>query len=394
MRIKVLHIITSLDADGAQNMLLKLCQHVSSDQFEFKILNMRGPTDFCEKFDGLGIEIEHLGMRRMIPSLSAVRKIAACIDSFQPDLIQGWMYHGNLAAIAGRLLAARKPPVLWNIRKATNLEDYKLMTRLTIRLGALCSASAAKVIYCGESIAEQHRKLGFSSGNMTIIPNGFDADRFVPSDESKRVLRKARGMAADAPVVGMTARYHPHKDHPNFLRMAAIVKASVPGVQFVLAGRGLDDNNSEIRSLAAELGVLGRLHLMGECCKVEALVPGFDVYCLSSVAEGFPNSLGEAMSCGVPCVTTSAGAAVEVVGNVGAVVPTRNPIKLATEVIRLLRLKPEARLQIGEQSRQRVIDRFSLTAVADRYAEVYRQALVVPSTVSGKSEILLKQSVG
>lgn len=383
MRIKVLHIITSLDADGAQHMLLKLCQNIPSDNFEFKVVNLRGKTAFAEKFVEAGIAVEHIGMRRMLPTLSALRKIAAIVGEFDPHLIQGWMYHGNLAATAGRSLAGHRAPLLWNIRKATDVSEFRLMTRLTIKVGAWISKSVSRVIYCGRFVEQCHTKLGYSSSNAVIIPNGFDTDRFAPSAESRKLVREKLRLPEDALIVGMTARYHPHKDHPNFIRAAAIVRKTKPDVYFVLAGRGLDKSNAFIRGLAEDLDLRDRLIMLGEHCSVETLLPAFDVYCLSSSAEGFPNSLGEAMSCGVPCVSTDAGASSEVIGEDGWIVPTRNSEMLATAVTDALQKSSTEREVIGQRARARVVQQFSLSAVAERYAEVYRSALA-PIEKTGK----------
>jgi glycosyltransferase involved in cell wall biosynthesis len=393
MKIKVLHIITSLDADGAQHMLLKLCQNISAEKFDFKVINLRQATTFGAKFEELGVRVENIGMRRMFPSFSALRRIAAIIREYNPDLIQGWMYHGNLAATAGRCLAGYHGPLLWNIRKATEVGEFRPMTRLTIKLGAWMSSSIAKIIYCGRFIAESHYQLGYSTKNAVIIPNGFDTDRFAPSDDSRKLVREKLRMPQNAIIVGMTARYHPHKDHPNFIRAAALVRKEFPDTYFILAGRGLDKSNAVVRGLVEELGLNDQLFLLGEHCSVETLIPAFDVYCLSSSAEGFPNSLGEAMSCAVPCVSTDAGASAEVLGSSGVVVPVRDSEKLASAVTRLLRQSPEDRSAIGKGARTRVIEQFSLSSVAERYAEVYRTALVNTGSAAEPGAVVLSQRV-
>ncbi len=371
-KIRVLHCITSLLADGAQHMLLKLCEHVDSSRFEFRVLNLRQETPFAERFRQIGIPVENLGMRPALPSLRALRNIGRAIDSFKPDLLQGWMYHGNIAALAGRAVASCKPPVIWNIRKAVeSISEYRPLTRMTLRIGAGVSHRTAGIIYCGQYIASQHMVLGYASDKVLIFPNGFDTDPFRPSADAYGAVRRLLGLPEKTLLVGMTARYHPHKDHPNFLRGALVVTGALPDAHFVLAGRGLEADNQEIMALAVELGISQRLHLLGEFNNVERLLPAFDVFCLSSSAEGFPNSLGEAMACGVPCVTTDAGAAREVVGDTCTVVPVGDPFRLGNSVKELLTLSAEERRCIGARARERVIKCFSLSAVAKQYEEYY-----------------------
>ena len=371
-RIRVLHCITSLDADGAQHMLLKLCQHMAPDRFDHTIVNLRGATPFATRFSDLGVKVVHLGMQRAMPTLSAIRAIGCEIDRHRPDVIQGWMYHGNIAALAGRRWSRTRPPILWNIRKAVaDISEYRPLTRLTLRVGAKLSSRANGVIYCGSYISSQHLALGYSSQNAIIIPNGFDTERFKPSPTAYANVRTELALPPEVRLVGMTARFHPHKDHANFLKAAALVAARVPDTHFVLAGRGVDRTNPTLQDLIAQLGLQGRVHLLGERDGVQELLPAFDVYCQSSSAEGFPNALGEAMACGVPCVTTDAGASSEAVGDAGIVVPVANPEQLAAGVTQLLELPEAERIQLSRDVRARICDRFSLPAIASQYEACY-----------------------
>ncbi len=374
-KIRVLHCITSLDADGAQHMLLKLCQHMSHDTFEHVVVNLRGATPFADRFSELGVKVIHLGMQRAVPTFAAIRAIAAEIDRQRPDVLQGWMYHGNLAALAGRRWAKAKPPILWNIRKAVaDISEYRPLTRLTLRAGAKLSRHAHGVIYCGGYISTQHLALGYSRQNAIVIPNGFDTDRFTPSAAAYQALRAELKVSEHALLVGMTARFHPHKDHNNFLSAAAVIASHFPNVEFVLAGRGVDRGNRLLQTRIAELNLTHKVHLLGERSSIELLLAGLDVYCQSSSAEGFPNALGEAMSCGVPCVTTDAGASAEAVGDVGIVVPVGDAEALASGVESLLALPADERRALGSEARSRICDRFSLSAIASQYEACYAWA--------------------
>jgi glycosyltransferase involved in cell wall biosynthesis len=100
-------------------------------------------------------------------------------------------------------------------------------------------------------------------------------------------------------------------------------------------------------------------------------MPGLDLLCLSSSTEGFPNVIGEAMACGVPCVTTDAGDAGNIVEKTGWVVPTRNPKALAEALSNALNLSPIERGQLGNAGRTRIKSNFSLRAVIEQYATLY-----------------------
>jgi glycosyltransferase involved in cell wall biosynthesis len=107
---------------------------------------------------------------------------------------------------------------------------------------------------------------------------------------------------------------------------------------------------------------------------VNILTAALDVSVLSSMSEGFPNVVGEAMSCGVPCVVTDVGDCAWIVGNTGRVVPPRNPSRLARAIEELLRLGAVGRAELGKRGRQRIMDHFSIDSVVRQYEKVYERA--------------------
>ena len=108
-----------------------------------------------------------------------------------------------------------------------------------------------------------------------------------------------------------------------------------------------------------------------------------DLFTLSSATEGFPNALGEAMSCGLPCVTTDAGDCRLILGDVGEIVPTRDPSALANAWLQVLRRPAAHRLALGERARRRIADNFSTEEVARRFVQVWREASAGPSGPNG-----------
>jgi glycosyltransferase involved in cell wall biosynthesis len=148
-----------------------------------------------------------------------------------------------------------------------------------------------------------------------------------------------------------------------------------PMARLVLIGRGIDQSNAELVSALNRLGCRERVLLLGECDAVEKLHPGFDIYCSSSISEGFPNALSEAMACGVPCVTTDTGASAELVGGIGRVVPPRSAEQLALALVAAIDDGVLARKAAGVSGRERIVKEYALSSVAGRYCGLYDQAL-------------------
>jgi glycosyltransferase involved in cell wall biosynthesis len=230
-----------------------------------------------------------------------------------------------------------------------------------------------RVIVCNSNVSlEQHAGLGYLRDRLVMIPNGFDLERFRPDPAAGRAVRAELDVPADASLVGMVARRHPMKGHADFLRMAARVHADRPGTVFLMAGRGLDRADAELDALVAAGGLEGAVRRVGSRADVASVMAALDVFVMASTfGEGFPNVLGEAMACGVPCVTTDVGDAAVVVDALGAVVPRGRPAELARGVGAILDLDPAARKDRGSRCRESVGKRFALETIARRYEDLY-----------------------
>lgn len=395
MALRLAFIITDLGVGGAEAMLVKLISGLDRDRFEPMVVSLMGGGPNKDKIEALGVPVYDMRMKSGRPSLSggasALGSIHGLLKRFNPGLIQGWMYHGNIAAEAGAFLVAplsrkSRPPVLWNIRGShTDLSAEKKSTASVIKLGARLSKRPVKIINNSRVSAELHAsQLGYARGRDEIIPNGFDTAAFLPSSESYRKIRAELGLPPDALVVGMTGRYHQVKDHPNFLRGVHLLlnkylkespAASNQSIYFLLAGTGLDASNAALASQLSVLGLGNRVRLLGERSDMPALTAAFDIATLSSYSEGFPNVIGEAMSCGVPCVATDVGDCSWVIGDTGRLVSPRDADGLAKAWLELIEMGESERAQLGAAARARVIENFSLESVVRRYEELYLSVL-------------------
>jgi glycosyltransferase involved in cell wall biosynthesis len=173
------------------------------------------------------------------------------------------------------------------------------------------------IVCCAEAAMRTHIGGGYCMQRMRVIYNGFDVDLFKLRKRDDVPLRKLLSLDMHAPIVGIVGRYDPAKDYGNFVAAIAKVSQHLPGCHFVMIGKGLDDDNIELRSLIDDAGVSRICHLVGRCSELHILIPGFDLFCLSSRSEGSPTVVGEAMACGVPCVATDVGDTRFLVGETG-----------------------------------------------------------------------------
>jgi glycosyltransferase involved in cell wall biosynthesis len=375
--MRVMHVITGLSTGGAETMLLKLLSAASGDM-EHVVVSLGDEGTIGPRIAALGVPVHCLRLKRNAPNPFKALSILSLARRISPQLIQGWMYHGNLmasmAASGLRNAPPKKPPVLWNIRQTVyDLRNERWLTAKLIRLGAHRSAGPAAIIYNSQTSAGQHKALGYRAEKHVIIPNGFDCQVLRPDDAARKALRAELGVTNDNILIGLVARYHPMKDHVGFLRAAAIVAQDHPYVRFVLAGTGISAKQPELAGAIRQNGLQDHVILLGERSDIPRLNNAFDIACSASAwGEGFSNSIGEAMACGVPCAVTDVGDSAYIVAESGFVAPPREPETFANAIKQLINLGLTRRQELGAKARRRIEIEFSLTAIVQRYEDLYR----------------------
>jgi glycosyltransferase involved in cell wall biosynthesis len=370
---KIIFIITGLATGGAEIMLFKLCSKIDPALLSIHIISLSDEGTIGPRIKGLGIPVHALGMRPGIPSLSGLINLRKLVARLRPDLIQGWMYHGNLAAA----ISAGKVPFCWGIRQSFDgLKRERWLTGLVIWICAVISRFPIMTIYNSHISALQHKNFGFKADQIRVIPNGFDIDIFCPDEHARFLLRNEFGLGDTSLLIGLIGRFHEMKDHANFLNAAVLITKEYPTVHFMLVGSNVDKANQNLVSMIEERELSSRVLLLGERKDISRINAALDIATSSSAwGEGFANSIGEAMSCGVPCVVTDVGDSAWVVGEVGIVVPPRNSLALAAAWKHFIELGHNGRQAIGKNARKRIINHFSLGVVSKEYEDLYRQLI-------------------
>lgn len=370
---RVLHIITGLRTGGAEMMLFKLLRSKRNSIESCVICLMeRGPI--AGRIESLGVPVHCLDLAQgALPGLGTVVRLLRLSREFRPSTIQGWMYHGNLAAWLAAKALSVKARLYWNIRQT--LYDRRLEGRLTrwmIGLGARLSSSPDKIIYNSRLSAEQHEAAGFFASNRMLIPNGFDLAVFRPDLEARRSVRHEFGLPDSTILIGHLARFHPMKGHGHLLAAARSVVSRFPNTRFLLAGHRITGENAELVSQIEMNGLRGKIILAGERRDMPRLTAALDLLVSSSVwGEGFPNVVGEAMASGVPCVVTDIGDSAWIVGECGRIAPPGDASRLAAEMCAILTLEPVSRQQLGLAARERISELFAIDRVGQMYADLY-----------------------
>lgn len=372
--IPVLHCITGLNVGGAEYMLARFGAKLVHTPYDPSVLSLMTPGPLARDMRDAGIDVTTLEMHQSRPGPRALLRLRSIARSSRPSLLHGWMYHGNVAASIGSLLGERQP-VIWSIHHSiASLASEKRLTRAVIRLSAALSAKTSAISYCSRVSADQHEALGFDPDKRRIIPNGVDCDQFRPRLDARRYLCDALHLPAGRFLVGNIARAHPMKDHGTFVRAIARLRGLGLDAHGVLIGDGHDQGVAH--RVAAELGISPMITVSSARADIERLMPGLDLFLLSSAwGEAFPLVVAEAMASGVPAIATDVGDCAWLLGDRQMVVEPENADGLAQLAASILRLPQDARRQMGEQARRRVVGRFSLRSYVDSHLALYDEIL-------------------
>jgi glycosyltransferase involved in cell wall biosynthesis len=376
-RIRIVHVITGLNVGGAEKMLCKLLSHVDQSRFDMRVLSLLGGGKIGQDIMAIGIPVDTLNLHSPLSFFQSLSCLRQYLLKTRPDILQGWMYHGNLVAWCARFMLKRRIPLVWGIRHSLHdISRQKCSTTAVILFCAAISRAPERILYNSMQSRLHHEHLGFHYARGDTIPNGFEVDIYRPNSESRLELRRELGISKETPLVGLVARFDPLKDHQNFLAAIALVSQKHSAAHFVLIGLGMESSNPHLLRDKLSPDLQKKLHFLGERHDIPSITASLDIAVSSSISEGFSNSIGEAMSCGVPCVVTDVGDSAHILGVCGQVVPPSDSAALAHMIISILELPTQERLQLGKMARMRIIENFSIGTVVTRYHDLYEELLV------------------
>jgi len=368
--IKVAHISTGLETGGAEVQLMRLIAAMDHDEFEMMVISMDRDTYLADRIRELGIPVHSLCLRKQP---FALWKGFQLLRQFNPDVIHGTMYQGGVFGTLCRRFLPKQPHVIWTVHEPLeHYDEEPLRKRLQLRLWGKMSGSPECLMYVSHLNMEQHLAYGFNNQKALVIPNGVDTSRFGPAKEKGLAIRESLGIPENCIVIGKTARYHRQKNHVGFLRSAAILAEKYDHVRFMLVGTNVDENNSTLTDLIGELGLDGKVYMLGNREDIPEIVNAYDIATLTSLGEAFPLTLGEAMVSAVPCVATDVGDNAYIIADTGYVVPVDDDQAMAESWEKIVVLSEDERKALGQKARQRCLDNFTLEQQVKQHEDLYR----------------------
>ena len=366
--MKILHVITGLNTGGAERMLVKLIE--STNRVEHSVISLLDKGSQGEILEKQGVSVRCLNMNRGIPSLSKLIQLRNFVSEANPNVIQSWMYHANVATYFANM--NKNYPLIFNIRHALNdFRNEKRSTKVAINLNSVFSRKVEGIIFNSEMSKDQHVKFGLRNESLVVIPNGFDIEKFQPNDGNRLRVRNYYKIAEDEILIGAVGRNHSVKGFDVFLKGCSLVAKQIEKVKFILIGKGIKEDE-DLRDLSCSLGINDSLIFENERDDLEKVWPAIDIYCNSSRSEAFSNTIGEAMLNEIPCIVTDVGDSAKIVGSTGIVVQPNEPKYLAKAILEICNLNKTRKNDLGISARKRIKENFSISKISDQYLNLYK----------------------
>ena len=358
-------------------MLHQILSRINRSKFQPSVISLGDRGTFGDRIEALDIPVETLNFKLGLSALLGPYRLVKLIQKIKPDLIQGWMYHGNLAAQIYNFFVDRNIPIVLEIQNSIySLKNPKKLTAGVIILSGYLSYRSRFTIFVSQVSKSQHQELGYSDKNAVVIPNGVDIFKFKADPNARISVRSELRISDRCILIGKIARFHPQKDHKNFLEAAKLLCEKYQNVRFLLCGTGVNRENTALQELVDRLGLSKKVSLLGERADIARLIAALDIATLSSAyGEAFPLVVAEAMAGGIPCAVTDVGDCGWIVGNTGRVVEPRKPQALADAWNNLINLPVLERKSLGQAGRERVQKLFSLESVVKQYESLYETVL-------------------
>lgn len=376
--LRITILLGGLGVGGAETQAIALAAALQQDGNIVTLAALAdGPLRAVAKSHGLAL---HVLSRVGGLALSAVPGFARHLGAFKPQVVYAFLEVQWVLAMAAasRIPGASRPRVVLGLRTSDyDVRPAQLKARAVRALARYAARRADLLIANSRPGLDSYRAFAPESPAGVVVHNGIDVARFAPSPSKREQWRRTWSIPADATVVGHVGRLHPVKDHELLLRAFARSRTDSRDYHLVCVGHGDPDRLAVLERLANTLGIAAQVHFVGALVETHTVFPAFDVLALSSLREGFPNVVAEAMACGVPAVVTDSGASADIVREFGEVAPVGDTDAFSRALSQLLtRCSPE----LSHDARMHIASNFSLRTAASRTAAAMQSLYQVITT--------------
>jgi glycosyltransferase involved in cell wall biosynthesis len=367
--IRVLHVMPQITIGGAERQLHALIVNSEPQVVTHEVLYYSDPQDSegYRLYADAGIKFCRVPRNKKRP-IKFLRDLSREIKKRKPDIVHCWLFSGNIWGRWAAILAGIK-----NIIVAYRVCDvwYPRISRVLEKLTTKRVHYSANSYACADFIG---KKLGVSPDRFHVIYNGISLEKFEVSSKREK-LSGELNIPKDAKIVTMVGRLTYQKNYPILLKVARKCKDKRLPYHFMIVGHG--EKESELKELSRQLEVADIVHFLGLRLDIPEILKSSDIFCFTTLFEGFPNVLLEAMAAGLPIVTTNFGGVDELIENdVNGKTVAINDVDGACLALRSYLDYPELAGKYGKKARETVRQRFSMTGMVNNTVNYYRQILM------------------
>lgn len=370
-KLSVALVIRDLQRAGAQRQLAALVEGLGERGHRVAVITLRetGPLGDDVRRSGAELIEPFRADGRRVSLFRQFARIAVILYKFKVDVVYGFMPLSSLFALV--VPSPRRTKRIIGVRGSNrDWAHYERKTRLVHRTVREAAFRADKVIANSTSGCEYFVTSGRARVDITVVPNGIDTRSFKPASE--RLNGPAAPRRGGERVIGALGRMHPMKGYAGLLDALCTEQLELLPWKLVLAGRAGSATKFIQRKRQAQ-GLHDRVSLLGELAESKYMYNSIDIFVSCSLyGEGFPNVVGEAMACGLPCIVTDVGDSREVVGDTGWLVPPGDTEALVRALRDALTRPSEDLWRLGSYARERIVEEFSQPRMVLETEAVFR----------------------
>lgn len=372
MKKKVLNILPSFFPGGAERLTTHLLLRLNRSRYEVAAASLFGRqgTDMEAMLDQAGVRVWFLGKRRGFDPKMYWR-LSRVFREFQPDIVHTHMI--VLRYLLHLLLGGRER--VW-VHTVHNIDDKEMgrrgrpVYRAAFRISALLGMVPVAL---AEEVARSVKRI-YGLKDVPIIPNAIPVDDYARGASVREAWRTREGYGREEVLLVSVARMYPQKDHASLIKAFALVASRDDRLRLLLAGDG--PLRPKLEALVRELGLVSRVRFLGVRTDVPEILGAADIFVLSSLWEGNPLAVMEAMAAGRLVIATAVGGVHELIedGVSGFLIPPGDIDALSKAIWRLA-MEPGLRERVGRAASQRARERFDVIAVTREYEALYERLL-------------------
>lgn len=370
----ICQLVHTLNVGGAE-LLARQFAEAARDRFDFVFVCLDAAGDMAAELASKGYGVEVL-QRKPGLDMSCAWRLRRVLKERHVALIHAHQYAPAFYAGLSRCLTARRIPIVFT-EHGRDFPDYRRWKR--VWANRMLFGEQDRFVAVGQDVRRALIEYeGLAADRVHVIYNGIDLARYEARGSHREALRRELKVRPDEVVVIQVARLHALKDHVTAIRGFSQVATEFPQARLIIVGEG--EERPPMEALIGELGLKTRVSLLGLRSDIPALLDAADVFLLSSVSEGIPLTLIEAMAAALPCVSTRVGGTGEVVldQETGLLCRPADPADLAAK-LRPLLASSELRRQLGEAGRHRSHQRFSDRQMHQAYGAIYEELASPPA---------------